>query len=72
MAMSRVRKLSDNHVVGNEEDDIEGLKSILKLKPKNAVKINQRLSAMSILNNHDDANSSVRTLSDRKVLAQMK
>ena len=39
-ATSHVRKLSDGHVVGNKEDDIEGLKSILKLKSKNAVKDN--------------------------------
>ena len=65
VAMRRVRKLSDDHVVRNKGDAIEGLKSILKLKPVNAVKINQRLSATSALNNYDNTNSSVHAPSDR-------
>ena len=34
VAMPRVQKLSDNHVVGNNKDDVEGFKISLKLKPK--------------------------------------
>ena len=72
VATSRVQKLNDDHVVGNTEDAIEDLKSVLKLKPENVVKMNQMLSAMSVLNNCDDANSSVHVLLDRKVIMKMK
>jgi hypothetical protein len=72
VAISRVHQLSDNSVVGNKEETIAGLETVLKLKPKHAVKINKRLNATNVLSNDNDANASTHVLSDRKVFMEMK
>ena len=72
VAISRVHQLSENYVVGTINDTIECLKSILKLKSKNAIEINKRLKAINILTHDDEENSSIDVMSDRKVFMRMK